>query len=167
MTPRRWTALSLVLLLAIIAGINIWYQSIFKDTWSEEKQAKNRAIEAASLTEIDRLSKFVWDETAWVVEGTREDGEQVFVWLRESVTDTVYASRSVSKDQIRLTMESKKPDARIEHIRPGIAGGEHIWEVYYSRIEGGQRKYMYDFYSFENGTLIDTFKLPAKRLAEQ
>ncbi len=166
MTPRRWTALSLVLLLAVIAGINIWYQSIFADTWTAEDQAKKQAAEAASLTDVDHVSKYVWDETAWIVDGTREDGERVFVWLRESVTDTVYGSHSASKDQIRIAIKSNKPDARIEHIRPGIAGGEHIWEVYYSRMESGQRKYMYDFYNFENGTFINTFKLPAKRLAE-
>jgi len=166
MTSKRWTALSLVLLLAVLAGINIWYQSIFADAWSAEDQAEKQAAEAAGLTDVEDAVKYVWDETAWVVDGTKEDGERVFVWLREGSTDTVLASDAVGKDQIKNTMRQTKPDARIEHIRPGIAWGRHIWEVYYSRIDGGQRKYMYDFYSFENGTFIDTFKLPAQRLAE-
>lgn len=166
MNPKRWTALSLVLLLAIIAGLGIWYNTIFSDIWSDEAKAKQQAMDAAALTEVDSTAKYVWDESVWVVEGKTADGQEQYVWLRENGTETVRAADAVSKQQIRDSLLQNKPDAHIKHIRPGIVEGQHVWEAFYSRSESGQQKYEYDFYNFENGTFISTLKLPAKQLPQ-
>ncbi|QKS45454.1 DUF5590 domain-containing protein [Paenibacillus cellulosilyticus] len=166
MNPKRWTALSLVILLAVIAGLGMWYNTIFKGIWSDEAKAKQQAIEAAALTEVDSTEKYVWDESVWVVEGKTEDGQEQYVWLRENGTETVRAADAVSKQQIHDTFLQNKPDAHIKHIRPGIVSGQRVWEVFYSRSEGGEQKYSYDFYNFENGTFINTLKLPAEHLAQ-
>ncbi|GMK42458.1 hypothetical protein PCCS19_55180 [Paenibacillus sp. CCS19] len=166
MNPKRWTALSLVLLLAVIAGLGMWYNTIFKGIWSAEAQAKQQAIEAAALSEVDSTEKYVWDETVWVVEGKTADGQELYVWLRDNGTETIPASNAVSKQQIRNSLLQTKPDADIKHIKPGIVEGQYVWEAFYSRSEGGQQKYEYDFYNFENGTFIKTLKLPAKQLTQ-
>jgi uncharacterized protein YpmB len=166
MNPKRWTALSLVLLLAIIAGLGMWYNTIFRGIWAAEAQAKKQAMEQAALTEVDSTEKYVWDEAVWVVEGKTADGVEQYVWLRNSGTETVRAADAATKQQIRESLLQNKPDAHIKHIRPGIVNGQHVWEAFYSRSEGGQQKYAYDFYSFENGTFMNTLKLPEKQLAQ-
>ncbi|MBD3918838.1 DUF5590 domain-containing protein [Paenibacillus sp. PR3] len=166
MNPKRWTALSLVLLLAIIAGLGMWYNTIFKGIWSAEAKAEQQAIEAASLTEVNSVEKYVWDESVWVVEGKAADGQDLYVWLRDNGTETVPAANAVNEQQIRDSLLQNKPDASIKHVRPGIVDGQRVWEVFYSRSESGEQKYEYAFYNFENGTFINTLKLPAKQLAQ-
>lgn len=166
MNPKRWTALSLVLLLAVIAGLGMWYNTIFKDIWSDESKAKQLAIEAAALTEIDSVEKYVWDEAVWVVEGKTADEQPLYVWLRDSGAVLMPADDAVNKQQIRNSLLQNKPDANIKHIRPGVVEGQYVWEVFYSRNVSGQQKYEYDFYNFENGTFMYTLKLPAKQLAQ-
>ncbi|MWC28509.1 cell wall elongation regulator TseB-like domain-containing protein [Paenibacillus sp. MMS18-CY102] len=166
MTTKRWVALSIMLFLAILVAANVWYRNVFSDEWAAESNAEKRAAAVANLIEVDEADKYVWDETAWVVQGKTEDGQLAYVWLRDNAVDTVRAADGFTKEQIRAAVLQSKPDASITHIRPGIMKGQHVWEVYYSRVESGQRKYAYAFYNFENGTFIDMYRLPATELAQ-
>ncbi|EFM09727.1 conserved hypothetical protein [Paenibacillus curdlanolyticus YK9] len=166
MTPKRWVALLIVLFLGILVALNVWYRNVFSDEWAAESIAEKKAAAVANLVEVDGADKYVWDETAWVVQGKTADGKLTYVWLRDQSTESVRAVDAVSEEQIRANILQSKPDASITHIRPGIMNGQHVWEVYYSRVESGERKYAFAFYNFENGTFIDNYKLPASRLAQ-
>jgi uncharacterized protein YpmB len=123
--------------------------------------AESKAQKAAGLVSIKAATKFVWDETYWVVEGTDRDNIPVFVWVNDQGANVIKIDEAVSRADIKGTFKKAKPDADIVRIQPGKMGGVEVWEIFYSRNEPGKH-YYYDFYGFRDGRYIQTFNLPTK-----
>ncbi|MFS0722608.1 DUF5590 domain-containing protein [Paenibacillus sp. 1P07SE] len=159
MTPVRWVVLTLSLLLVCFLLFNMWYRTIHKEVWAEERAVAERAVEAAQLTEIGQVDKHVWDTTTWIVQGTDTDDNQVFVWLDDENIDIVSAAEGISEEMLQERIAADNPEFDLIRTMPGMMNGQKVWEVYYS-VDGSPRRYFYRFYRFDNGQLITTYNLP-------
>lgn len=169
MTTQRWIFVVVAVLLIIVTTIAIYYKDIKSPRWSDEKAAKAEAIEAAELTEIDKVSKHVWDQVSWFVSGKNADGEQLFVWLPKPVDEVMTAAEPIimkaseaeAEKGIRAKFELAKPEANVKRVQPGLLDGNPVWEIFYT-LKTDDSHYYYEFYSFTGGEFINEYKLPAK-----
>jgi uncharacterized protein YpmB len=161
LTPRRSITLVVLALILLVVSANLYYTYIQNDRLNEQRKAEIEAQKAVGLTSVKAATKFVWDETYWVVEGTDRDNIPVFVWVNEQGTNVIKVNEAVPRAEIKATFKKAKPDADIVRIRPGKMGGVEVWEIFYSRNEPGKH-YYYDFYGFRDGRYIQTFNLPTK-----
>ena|GEM_PF-260056 len=164
MTPMRWVVLVVTLLLLAFLIFNLWYRSIHAEVWAEEREAAQRASEAAQLTEIDRIDKHVWNTTTWIVQGRDTADQQLMVWLHDDKVEIIGAADGITEEDLKRQLASDHPEQQIVRIMPGLLNGVKAWEVYYS-VEGSPRRFFYSFYRFDNGQFITTYNLP-NRFAE-
>ncbi|AJY77130.1 DUF5590 domain-containing protein [Paenibacillus beijingensis] len=163
MSRTKWTVLITVLALIIVLLLNAEYRSMQAPRWSEEAQIMAEVKQKASLASVDEAHKYVWDRTVWVTRGVNGSGEAFYIWYGDGkVLSTIPASEAQTAKSIRDRLLAQSPDVDITHSISGMINGEPAWELLYSRIENGARKYFYDFYDFRSGNLIETYRLPAK-----
>lgn len=162
MTPGRWAVIILLSIGLVLLLVNLYFQWARSDYVLEEREAIRRVKAEAGLAQVDSAVKFVWDEIVWVVRGEREDGAALYVWAFEDRVETMDEGEAYDPDRLREDVLREHPDASIIRIRPGFAEGRRIWEVYYSRKEDDLTRHYYGFYAFEDGSPIETYRLPAR-----
>jgi uncharacterized protein YpmB len=162
MTPKRWAVIILLGIGLVLMLLNLYFQWARSDYVREEREAIRRVKAEAGLTKVESAVKFVWDDIVWVVRGNREDGSDLYVWAFADRIETVDAGGAYNVGRLRQDVLREFPDASIIRIRPGYAEGRRIWEVYYSRKEQGVTRHYYGFYAFEDGSPIETYRLPAR-----
>jgi Uncharacterized protein conserved in bacteria len=162
MTPMRWAVIVLLAIGLVLLLLNLYFQWARSDYVREEREAIRRVKAEAGLTKIESAVKFVWDDIVWVVRGKGEDGADLYVWAFADRIETVDAGEAYDVQRLRQDVIREFPDATIIRIRPGHAIGRRIWEVYYSREENDVTRHYYGFYAFEDGSPIETYRLPAR-----
>ncbi|WP_307467096.1 cell wall elongation regulator TseB-like domain-containing protein [Paenibacillus harenae] len=169
MTTQRWIFAVVSILLLIVTTIAIYYKDIKSPRWSDERAVKAEAIEEAQLTEVDQVSKHVWDQVSWFVSGKNADGEQMYVWLQKPTDEEMPAAEPIimkasdaeAEKGIRAKFELAKPEADVLRVQPGLLDGKPAWEIFYT-LKTDHNHYYYEFYSFTSGELMNLYKLPAK-----
>ena len=161
MTPRRWTVLGILALVLILLLLNLYMQWVQSGYRQEEQAAERTAKAETGLAEVTKADKFVWEETAWVFQGTDQAGERLFVWVTGKGAEAVKADDGYPRAQLKADVLRELPDAKLIRIRPGLVDGKKVWEVYYSRELNVKRHY-YAFYGFEDGRNIVTYTLPVR-----
>ncbi|MGM0880425.1 MAG: DUF5590 domain-containing protein [Bacillota bacterium] len=162
MTLQRWLFVSIAALLLFITVFFIYYRDIQMPQWSAISDAKAKAVDAANLVEVENIYKHVWNTESWIVEGIDDEDNEVFVWITEDTQPKIIkAFDSVSSRSINDSFKAAKPDAVVKRIQPGLLDGQPVWEIYYS-IGQGPARYFYEFYTFDSGTFISVYRLPAK-----
>ena len=162
MTPGRWAVIVLLSIGLVLVLILLYFQWARSDDAHEEREAVRRAMDEAGLGKAKSAVKFVWDEVVWVVRGELQEGADVYVWVFTDRVEITDAGEAYDADALRKDVLREHPDASINRIRPGYAEGRRIWEVWYSRTENGVKRHFYKFYAFEDGSPIETYRLPAK-----
>lgn len=163
MNPKRWLAVFLVALAAVIAVVIMYYNTIQQPFWDSESPIRKQAKEAAGLTEVTSITKQVWDTTSWIVKGENDADEDIYVWLigPDKTVQIVKASEGADKAAIKQAVRQAKPDADMKRIQPGTLNGQLVWEVFYSEGKSPE-KYSYVFYDFRTGAYVTEYHLPAK-----
>jgi uncharacterized protein YpmB len=162
MTLQRWLFIIIACLLLLLTVGFIYFRDIQDSQWAAIKAAKKQAIEAAGLTEIDKVYHHTWNKEAWIIEGINKENENVFVWLtEEKLPEVIKASEGISEQNLKNTFKGKQPNAVVKRIQPGLLDDQRVWEIYYSDGEN-PALYHYDFYRFDNGAFIDSYKLPSR-----
>lgn len=162
MTLQRWLFVSAAALLLFITVFFIYFRDIQMPQWSAISDAKAKATVAANLVEVENIYKHVWTTESWIVEGIDDEDNEVFVWITEGKQpEIIKASDSVSSRSVKDSFTASKPDAVVKRIQPGLLDGEPVWEIFYS-IGQGPSHYFYEFYTFDSGTFISVYQLPAK-----
>ncbi len=162
MTLHRWIFVLVAAILLTALAVAIYFQTIQGPHWSAEQAAKQRAIDEAGLAQIEQATHHVWHEDTWIVQGVNQENEQVFVWLADGKEpQMIKAADGWSKQQMEAKFSADQPSAMITHIQPGSFDGKLVWEVFY-RSDTEPKRYFYDFYSFDSGTLVDRYQLPGR-----
>lgn len=162
MTLQRWIFVITACILVLITSFSFYYREIQKTTWSSTNDAEAKAVEAANLKSVETIYTHIWDKKSWIVEGNNQEDNKVFVWISEDKEpETILASDGKSKQEIKEAFYSSKGDAVIKRIQPGVLDGQRVWEVFYS-IGNNPELYYYDFYTFDSGSLVNSYRLPAK-----
>ncbi len=162
MTTQRWVFVIVASMILLATVLFIYFRDIQQSQWTAKDEARKQAVEAADLVQIEKIYEHIWNKKSWIVQGSNELDEELFVFLaEEQLPDVVKAADGVSAEQISNTFNTKKPNAAVLRIQPGLLNNTRIWEVYYSESDN-PKHYYYDFYSFVDGAFIDSYKLPAK-----
>jgi len=162
MTPWRWAVIVLLSFGIVLLLINLYFQWVRSDYDREEREAIRRIKAEAGLATVESAVKFVWDDIVWIVRGQREDGTDLYVWAFADRIETADGAEAYDAGRLREDVLRQYPDASIIRVRPGYAEGRRIWEVFYSRGENGVKRYYYGFYAFEDGSPVETYRLPAR-----
>ncbi|WP_144023682.1 DUF5590 domain-containing protein [Paenibacillus sp. FSL H8-0548] len=162
MTMQRWLFAVVASLILIFTGVFVYFRDIQQPQWLEAKEAKQQATQFADLASVEKVYRHIWNKESWIVQGSNQQDEEIYVWLSEDQSPvSSLAAEGVTKEQISDEFKKKKQDADIIRIQPGLFDDVRVWEVYY-RDGDSSIHYYYDFYKFDNGAFIDSYKLPAK-----
>jgi len=135
--------------------------AVQEDEWKIQRNAVQTAYQKTLLTKAVKVERFVGEKPYTIIRGEDKIGQQLIVWVGEDEIYSQMAADGASEDQINSTLESKHPNADILRTIPGVLGGKLIWEVLYKlpADESGSEKYYYDYYSFNDGAYLDTWRL--------
>lgn len=148
-------------IILFIVVISRFYQSVQGEEWSAEQQAVKKAKSQTPVVSVDRVDPFTWDESYYVIFGKDAKKKELIVWIQDngSKVETRYASDGVSREQTKNIFQAKQQGSSILRMTPGILSGAPVWEVFYTKLTGTEKRYFYDFYQFKDGKFIVTYKL--------
>lgn len=154
----KWWFISVVVIAVLLIGVYRYYEFVMRDTWTERDAAMVEAKQQAGVTKTIAVTRSVWDQVCWVVEGTKANGDHIMVWLVDGAKphiETVNISQT--PDTMKSRIEALMPKADIVKLVPGIYNSQYVWQLYYK--EGDH--YYYRFFRFTDGSpLTEEFTLP-------
>jgi uncharacterized protein YpmB len=150
----------------VIAGLLIFFSIRFfntvqEDEWKIQRSAVQTAYEKTILTKADKVESYVGDQPYTVIHGEDKIGQQMIVWVGKDNIYTQMAKDGITSDQAKQLVLERQPAAVVLRLMPGVLNGNLVWEAFY-KIEPEEAKsgrYYYDYYSFKDGTHIDTYRL--------
>lgn len=148
-------------IILLIIVISRFFQSVQGEEWNAEQKAVDKAKQQTPVVTVDRVDPFTWDESYFVIFGKDAKKKELIIWMKEdgSSYEIRNASDGVSREQTKSIFHYKQQNASILRMTPGIMNGAPVWEVFYTKLAGSQKRYFYDFYQFKDGKFIVTYKL--------
>ncbi len=159
MTWKKSLWFGLFVLATLLFVLSRFYFNIQNEHWRDNTLAVQAAYEKTIMTKANKVESFYGDVPMQIVYGEDKIGQQVIVWVTEEDVHSEMAAEAFTLEQIRQTMLRKAPDAELLRIMPGKLGGDYVWEVFYKRNEESGVRHYYDYYSFKDGTYLDTWRL--------
>ncbi|MCS7462515.1 DUF5590 domain-containing protein [Paenibacillus doosanensis] len=152
-------SVAVVALLLFFGGRFI--NAVQEDEWKIQRAAVQTAYQKTLLTKADKVERFVGDKPYTVIHGENKIGQKMIVWVGEEELFAQMASDGVTEEQIEAQVEAKHPEADLLRAMPGVLNGALIWEAFYKlpADDSGDERYYYDYYTFKEGTLLDTYRL--------
>jgi uncharacterized protein YpmB len=164
MQSRRmvWFVVIAVLSLCLF-GLTQFFQSIQTDEWSEETVAVQTAYQKTIMAKATKVDTFVGAQTFKIVYGEDAIGQQLIVWVGEKEIHTEYTADGLQDKDLRIQFAKREPSAKLLRILPGKLNDSYIWELFYQKkADSSNQNYYYDYLSFKDGALIDTYNLGVK-----
>lgn len=150
----------LAALIVMLSAAGLYYRAIQRDHYDRIDQASQLALAQTDLTSIGKVERYAGDEVYYVVSGTDDGGQPLLVWVTDAKTTVQSAVYGITGDEAAERTRKQYGDGvHILRVVPGMLADEPVWEVYYERNEGdGIRRY-YDYYRFQDGEKLDTWRL--------
>ncbi|WP_409346650.1 DUF5590 domain-containing protein [Paenibacillus sp. MBLB4367] len=161
-TRTKVTIGSIVAAGLLLYGGAAWYKNVQAGEWQQENESVKTAYEQTILAKAVRTEQFVGDRPYTIVYGQDKVGQEVIVWVSQNDIHSEYAANGVSKEDIRKKLEANDPAIEALRITPGKLDNAYVWEAFYKKSGDGATRYFYDYYRFQDGALIDTWKLSLK-----
>ncbi|WP_223066662.1 DUF5590 domain-containing protein [Paenibacillus caui] len=157
-TRTKWILISVLVAAAAIFGLYRYYIYVMQDTWTQEDAAILRAKKEAGLVKTIGVSKSVWDEVSWVVEGKDASGQHIMVWLQDGkAPHTEQVDQGITKTAMEAKIKAEMPNIHIVRLLPGVYENQYVWQLFYKNGD----HYYYRFYRFNDGSaLTEEFTLP-------
>lgn len=160
MRTRTKVIFSVVFIIAALVILSYrTYLSLQTEVWAEEDAAVRAAMDQSVVSVVYKTQPFVGERPYTIIFGADTQGRGVVVWKSETETHTEFADSGVSEDDVRKKVLEKNPQAQIQRVTPGKLESTYCWQVFYKLKEDGELLPYYDFYSFRDGALLDTWRL--------
>jgi uncharacterized protein YpmB len=162
---RRQMWLRIIIIAVLMIGIMILigshlYKQIQSPYWDELSMAKAKAFKQFQLVEIQEASKFVSDQTYYIILGIDDQNQQVAAWIWQDGQHLIPLKQALTKAEIKEIALNEDQQKNILRIMPGKIKDEYVWEVFYQSPDpDGVQRHYYDFYRFTDGEKIDTYTL--------
>ncbi|MDQ0271048.1 cell wall elongation regulator TseB-like domain-containing protein [Cytobacillus purgationiresistens] len=144
---KKTIIISVVALLIIIGvAVKIYFNAVDPVREAEEKALK-RAQEELNITDVNRFTIYNGNESIYILDGQRKDGEDVYAWVPEKDGKIIVKKKSegITKEEALQTLLNEKNPKEIISIRIGMESNIPLWEIAY-RTEGDLLNYyMIDF----------------------
>jgi len=137
-----------------------FFNAVHEKEWQIQRAAVQTAYQKTILAKADKVGRFVGDKPYTVIQGENKIGQKMIVWVGDNEIYAQMAADGVTADQIKAAVLAHQADAEIVRLLPGVLNGALVWEAFYKveSEEDGER-YYYDYYSFKDGTMLDTYRL--------
>ncbi|CAG7648775.1 DUF5590 domain-containing protein [Paenibacillus allorhizosphaerae] len=159
----KWKVILLLSAIVIVAvALSSWFfNSVMKEEWNRERAAVLSAYEKTILTKAVKVDRFVGQKPYTVIQGEDKIGQPVVVWVAEDEIRSEMAAGGITAQQAELATMERHADATIVRALPGIMNNAPVWEIFYKLPPGEEKKdqYFYDYYTFKDGQLMDTWRL--------
>ncbi|MEK8127353.1 DUF5590 domain-containing protein [Paenibacillus filicis] len=158
----KWSLTAAAALILIAVGLNWIYNMISRAEWTVQRAAVATAYEKTALTKVKIVEPFTSDKSYTVITGEDKLGQPLYVWISsEGELRSELAANGVAGEAMAEKVKARQPTAEILRVIPGIQNDKPIWEVFYTYTPEGQKQeqHFYDYYQFNDGTLIDTWRL--------
>lgn len=137
-----------------------FFNTVHEKEWQIQRAAVQTAYQKTVLTKADKVDRFVGDKPFTVIQGENKIGQKMIVWVGESEVYSQMAADGVNADKVSAAVLAHQADAEIVRLMPGVLNGTLIWEAFYKvKSQDDGDRYYYDYYSFKEGTLLDTYRL--------
>ena len=162
---KRQMWLRIIILVLLMIGIVILlgyrlYVQVQTPYWNELLNARTKAINQFQLAEIQEVSKFVSDQTYYIIFGTDDQNQQVVAWIWDEGQHLIAMDEALTKAEIKEIAMKEDQQKNILRIIPGKIREDYVWEVFYQLPDSdGVKRHYYDFYRFTDGKKIDTYTL--------
>ncbi|TJY44309.1 hypothetical protein E5161_02680 [Cohnella pontilimi] len=160
MSMGRWMFVLAGFLLFCAVMLVIFVRSVNAGYRADEQHAIAVAKEQSGLTEVDEAVQYTWEEPVWVVRGRDGNNQTWFVWERKDGILKKQENGNYSEAQIRERFSAEHPTAQSIRVVPGWFDNRPVWEFRYEDLADGNQRPSISFYSFEDGTLLNTYVLP-------
>jgi uncharacterized protein YpmB len=161
MTRKRNIVIGIFILATLLFVFNRFYLSVQNKYWNDTTAAVELAYEKSIMTKATKVESFHGDESFHIIFGEDKIGQQLIAWVSEQEeVHTEMVDEAYKEAQLREDMKAKEPDAELLRVLPGKMGDQLVWEVFYKKQEAASgERYYYDYYQFNTGTYIDTWRL--------
>jgi uncharacterized protein YpmB len=147
----------------LLFGLSQFFQTVQAGAWSEERQAVETAYQKTIMTKASKVDTFVGTKEYKIVYGEDAIGQQLIVWLGTSDIHTEYTADGLQAKDLQMQFAKKEPTAQLLRILPGKMNDKYVWELFYKKQNAaGKINYYYDYLTFKEGTLLDTYDLGVK-----
>jgi uncharacterized protein YpmB len=159
LTWKRVTMIGVFILATLIFVLSRFYMNVQDEHWSDGASAVEIAYQKSILAKATKVEAFYGDKPLKIVYGEDKIGQKVIVWVSDQDVHTEMASEGFTEEQVRDKMLKKDPDFELLRVMPGLIEGKYVWEVFYKKKLDTGTRYYYDYYTFQDGTYIDTYRL--------
>ncbi|OXM88027.1 DUF5590 domain-containing protein [Paenibacillus rigui] len=137
-----------------------FFNAVHEKEWQIQRNAVQTAYQKTILTKADKVDRFVGDKPFTIIQGENKIGQKMIVWVAEDVIYSQMASDGVNAEQVKAAVLAHQADADIVRMMPGVLNGTLVWEVFYKvKDDAAGERYYYDYYSFKDGAMLDTYRL--------
>lgn len=143
----------------LAAAFVFFYRTIHGEEWALDAAAKQTVTESTYIQKVNRVENFVGDVPYRIVFGEDADGKPAIAWVSDGSVHMEYASAGVSEADVREAVMKEHADNDILRVLPGVLNETYVWEALYKRKDEEGIRYYYGYYRFDNGALIDTWRM--------
>jgi uncharacterized protein YpmB len=159
LTWKRTLVIGIFIIGTLIFVLSRFYLNVQGEHWNENTKAVETAFERTILAKATTVESFYGDEPYQVIFGEDKIGQKVIVWVSNKEVHTEMSADGFTEQQVREVMSKKGPENEILRIMPGKMQNKYVWEVFYKKNDPTGMRYFYDYYNFQDGTYIDTYRL--------
>ncbi|MCZ8512988.1 DUF5590 domain-containing protein [Paenibacillus filicis] len=137
------------------------FVAAMQDEWSADRAAVAAAYGKTILAKVHTVQRFEGDQEVTVIQGEDKIGQPLIVWVNGDNAHTEMAADGITAAQAEANVKGKQPAAQVLRTMPGLMNGQPVWEVFYKvhSDKDNRDHYFYDYYTFKDGTFIDTWRL--------
>lgn len=157
------------LIIIVLLGLGLFlfiiqyvYSSILGDTWNEQNDAMQIALNETEMMKVEKAEPFHFEKSYIIVFGENIEKQAMIAWVdleERQVVHFEYTKDGYNENLLKLKIRETDPEVRILRMTPGQFREEWVWEVWYQKGEKqGDRTY-YDYYRFSDGELLTTLTM--------
>ncbi|WNR42406.1 cell wall elongation regulator TseB-like domain-containing protein [Paenibacillus roseipurpureus] len=159
MNAKRTIMLGVFIVGTLGVVLSRFYLNIQNEHWDEKRVAVEKAYENSMMTKATKVDFFYGDEAFQIVYGENKLGQSLIAWVNDQSVHTEMTEGAFTEAGAREAVLKKAATSQIERVMPGKLGNDYVWEVFYKTKDDRGTRYFYDYYSFKDGTYMDTYRL--------
>jgi uncharacterized protein YpmB len=163
MQMKKIVLIGVIVLALLLFGLSQFFQTVQAGAWSEERQAAETAYQKTIMIKASKVDTFVGTTEYKIVYGEDAIGQKLIVWLGTNDIHTEYTADGLKDKDLQMQFAKKEPNAKLLRILPAKMNDKYVWELFYNKPnKAGKINYYYDYLTFKEGTVLDTYDLGVK-----
>lgn len=164
----NWKNIIGLFLLLVIIAVSLYvfltYQHIQKTKAAGFDNVENIVLSETDVESIEEISRFQEEKAIFIAKGKDAEGEMWFVFIPQDYEKDDDIEKYSTKDLVSPTgiednWADECEDCELKKSAPAMMDGEPLWELTYLDTTN---RYVLAYFSFEDGSEVETLKLQNK-----